>query len=184
MDDVTRLELLGRARRGDSAAADALVRAYRPSIYRYCRARVGDHETAEDVTQEVCMALVTGLARHRDDEYSLSAFVFGIAARQVALSHRRRYGRPEEPTEQMPDLVDTAPGPEERAEQADTSVYVLELLGTLPPDTRHLLMLRIAAGLSAEETGQVLGMTAGAVRVAQHRALRQLRTLAEAEARR
>ncbi len=130
------------------------------------------------------MALITGLARHRDEEHSLSAFVFGIAARQVALAHRRRYARPEDPTEQVPERADSTPGPEEHAEQADTSVYVLELLSTLPPDTRHLLMLRIAAGLSAEETGQVLGMTAGAVRVAQHRALRQLRSLAEAEVRR
>ena len=42
--------------------------------------------------------------------------------------------------------------------------------------------MRIAAGLSAEETGQVLGMTPGAVRVAQHRALASLRQSADLEA--
>ena len=39
-------------------------------------------------------------------------------------------------------------------------------------------MLRVASGLSAEETGAALGMTAGAVRVAQHRALVKMREIA------
>jgi RNA polymerase sigma-70 factor (ECF subfamily) len=53
-----------------------------------------------------------------------------------------------------------------------------ELLEHLPPNLRELLVLRVAVGLSAEDTGRVLGMSAGAVRVAQHRALSRLRVLA------
>jgi len=41
-----------------------------------------------------------------------------------------------------------------------------------------LLVLRVLTGLSAEETGAALGMSAGAVRVAQHRALARLRSTA------
>jgi hypothetical protein len=41
--------------------------------------------------------------------------------------------------------------------------------------------LRVAVGMSAEETGSVLGMSAVAVRVAQHRALTKLRALAAAD---
>jgi RNA polymerase sigma-70 factor (ECF subfamily) len=41
--------------------------------------------------------------------------------------------------------------------------------------------MRVLSGLSAEETGKVLGMSPGAVRVAQHRALARLRVLAEAD---
>ncbi|NEE31628.1 hypothetical protein G3M53_40070, partial [Streptomyces sp. SID7982] len=44
---------------------------------------------------------------------------------------------------------------------------------------RELLVLRVAVGLTAEETGRMLGMSPGAVRVAQHRALSRLRALAE-----
>ena len=39
-------------------------------------------------------------------------------------------------------------------------------------------MLRVIVGMSAEETGRALGMSAGAVRVAQHRALAKLRGVA------
>jgi RNA polymerase sigma-70 factor (ECF subfamily) len=45
------------------------------------------------------------------------------------------------------------------------------------------MVLRVAVGLSAEETGRALGMSAGAVRVAQHRALQKLRAAAEHVAR-
>ena len=55
------------------------------------------------------------------------------------------------------------------------------LLARLPAHLRELLILRVVTGLSAEETGNVLGMSAGAVRVAQHRALARLRALAVEE---
>jgi RNA polymerase sigma-70 factor (ECF subfamily) len=52
------------------------------------------------------------------------------------------------------------------------------LLEYLSPDQREILLLRVAAGLSAEDTAAALDMTPGAVRVAQHRALSRLRVLA------
>jgi len=55
------------------------------------------------------------------------------------------------------------------------------LLARLPENQRELLLLRVVSGLSAEETGNVLGMSPGAVRVAQHRALARLRQMAELE---
>ena len=49
------------------------------------------------------------------------------------------------------------------------------LVDDLPDNQREIVLLRVAAGLSAAETADVLGMTLGAVRVAQHRALARLR---------
>ncbi|MDQ1737452.1 MAG: polymerase sigma-70 factor, subfamily [Pseudonocardiales bacterium] len=171
--------VLERTRAGDRDALAELMGSYRPRIYRYCRSRLGDHETAEDVTQEVCMALLKALPGQRRAEHTLAAFVFGIAANKVAMHYRGRYRRPEQPTDTLPDMLDTAPGPEQLALDGETATYVSTLLSNLPERTRHLLTLRIAAGLSAEDTAQVLGMSPGAVRVAQHRALQQLRALAQ-----
>ena len=47
-----------------------------------------------------------------------------------------------------------------------------------PVSVSRRMVLRVVTGLSAEETGNVLGMSAGAVRVAQHRALARLRAIA------
>ena len=55
------------------------------------------------------------------------------------------------------------------------------LLDNLPDAQQEILRLRVGVGLSADETAEALGMTAGAVRVAQHRALAKLRVLLAAD---
>ena len=74
-----------------------------------------------------------------------------------------------------------APEPEEMAVACIEAQRARDLLALLPGHLRELLVLRMVAGLTAEETGHVLGMSAGAVRVAQHRALARLRAIAVRE---
>jgi len=50
------------------------------------------------------------------------------------------------------------------------------LLDELPDPQREILVLRVALGMSAEDTAGAVGSTPGAVRVAQHRALARLRS--------
>ena len=77
--------------------------------------------------------------------------------------------------------MDPTPGPAEVAESNDGLARLMGFMNQLPERFREILMLRVAAGLTAEETGQVLGLTPGAVRVTQHRALSRLRELAAVE---
>jgi len=144
---------------GDAAALESLVRDYRPRIFRYARARLRDDATADDVTQEVCMALIRALPTHRFRRYSLAAFIFGITANKVAMSHRAHYRRRrrEQPVGLAPECADDALDPAQRAEQAETRAYVTALLEHLPPASRHLLTLRLAVGLSAEGDRQGAG---------------------------
>ena len=71
--------------------------------------------------------------------------------------------------------------PARKREPRPTTTTCWTLLAHLPAAQRRLLLLRVVAGLSAEDTGYVLDMSPGAVRVAQHRALVRLRTLAAHE---
>jgi RNA polymerase sigma-70 factor, ECF subfamily len=183
MSDPTVTRWLPGARNGEPDALNEVIRAFRPAIYRYCRSRLPDHETADDVTQEVTMAMIEALPRHRADDHTVGAFVFGIAANKVAMWHRASYRRPETPIAETPERLDLAAGPAEIAEGNDGLARILASLDELPDRFAEILKLRIAAGLSAEETGQVLGMTAGAVRIAQHRALAKLREITSAEVR-
>ena len=80
--------------------------------------------------------------------------------------------------EDVPDGVSAEPGPEQLALDAFDAETVGKLLDTLPPKLREIITLRVGAGMSAEETGRALDMTAGAVRVAQHRAMQKLRKIA------
>jgi RNA polymerase sigma-70 factor (ECF subfamily) len=170
--------LVTRAQQGSDAAVRDLLGQVRPAVLRYALARTGHREVAEDVTQEVCIAVLTGLPAYRDTGRPFRSYVFGIAAHKVADAHRAAYRDRSVPTDDVPDRADEAPGPEEQVVRGDEAKTALALLDLLPPEQRELLLLRVAGGLSAEETGDVLGMSAGAVRVAQHRALGRLRDLA------
>lgn len=78
------------------------------------------------------------------------------------------------PSDEMPERPDDSLGPEERALLSSDAEWAKKLLASLPENQRELILLRIAVGLTAEETGQMLGMSPGAVRVAQHRALSRI----------
>ena len=84
------------------------------------------------------------------------------------------------PVPVLPDRPDWCLGPEEIVVAGVDARQVRILLASLPAGQRRLLLLRVA-GLSAEDTGYVLDMSPGAVRVAQHRALVRLRALAACE---
>ena len=163
-----------RALQGDRSAVDALLSELRPGVLRYCRAKLGrlhgSYGSADDVTQEVCMAVVTALPRWVDQGRPFSAFVYGIAAHKVADAQRHS----------MRDRSDTGPvlpgSAEVCADPGATRAH--ELLDRLPDAQREVLLLRVVAGLSAEQTAAAVGSTAGAVRLAQHRALARLRQLA------
>jgi RNA polymerase sigma-70 factor (ECF subfamily) len=169
---------------GQPDAIESLLGEVRPMVVRYCRARLGriagHYHIADDVAQEVCIAVLTALPRYRDMGRPFASFVFGIASHKVADAVRSAT-RSAVPTEALPDGPDERPGPEEMAVAGIEAQRARELLDLLPVNLRELLVLRVVSGLSAEETGNVLGMSAGAVRVAQHRALARLRAIAVRE---
>src|SRR5687767_10365069 len=170
---------VGAAVDGDRQAIERLLASIRPLVVRYCRARVGRQErsfaSADDVAQEVCLAVLTALPSYRDQGRPFLAFVYGIAAHKVADAHRSAARNRSEPVPEVPDAPETEAGPEQRAMQGELSDRMAVLLRVLPEKQREILLLRVVVGLSAEETAEAVGSTPGAVRVAQHRALARLR---------
>lgn len=175
-------QLATAAMTGDRAAVENLMAEVHRIVYRYCRARLvrmsGSDDAAQDVAQEVCIAVLTALPRYRDEGKPFEAFVYRIAANKVADARRAGY-RSAVIVDEVPDSEDLSAGPEELAVLADDARRARVLLDALPPQARELLLLRVAVGMSAEETGRALGMTPGAVRVAQHRAVQRLRAMVE-----
>ena len=178
--------LVGAAVDGNRDAVDGVLRWVRPLVVRYCRARVGRQEktfaSADDVAQEVCLAVLTALPSYRDQGRPFLAFVYGIAAHKVADAHRSAARNRSEPVPEIPDSpAALADGPEQRAMQVELAEQMDKLLDTLPDKQREILILRVVVGLSAEETAEAVGSTPGAVRVAQHRALGRLRKVLASE---
>lgn len=171
--------LLRAAVAGEPRARERLLAEIHPLVLRYCRARLGRQETvmgsADDVAQEVCLAVVNALPNYTLRGLSFRAFVYGIAAHKVTDAFRAIGRNRAEPVADIPDSPLVHDGPEYHLLQVELTERLGALLHVLTPRQREVLVLRIAVGLSAEETAHVVGSTPGAVRVTQHRALNRLR---------
>jgi RNA polymerase sigma-70 factor, ECF subfamily len=122
------------------------------------------------------LAAITALPRYKDQGRPFLAFVYGIAAHKVADAHRAAGRNRADATDSLPDRASSAAGPEQRAIDAESSTRMNKLLAVLPEKQREIVILRVVVGMSAEETAEAVGSTAGAVRVAQHRALARLKS--------
>jgi len=168
-----------QARDGDRRALNSVLESVREPVLRYCRARIGAAErhlfSADDVAQEVLMAVMTALPRYEDQGRPFMAFVYGIASHKVADAMRTVARSKSDPVETVPESMDFSSGPEQQALDSDASRRMRALLEVLPEKQREILVLRLVVGLSAEETADMVGSSPGAVRVAQHRALAKLK---------
>ena len=177
--------LVGAAVRGEPHAMDSLLRWIDPLVVRYCRARLGRQErrfaSADDVAQEVCLAVLKALSSFRDQGRPFLAFVFGIAAHKVADAHRAAARNKADPVPDLPEEPVQGGGPEQQALQAELAGRMGRLLDTLSDKQREIVILRVVVGLTAEETAEAVGAAPVAVRVAQHRALARLRKMLSQE---
>lgn len=173
--------LVAAAVSGDHGARARLLAEIHPFVLRYCRGRLGRQETvtgsADDVAQEVCLAVVTALPNYTVKGLSFRAFVYGIAAHKVTDAFRAIGRNRSDPVADLPDNPVAEDGPEHHIVACELSERLGLLLSQLTPRQREVLVLRIAVGLSADETAHAVRSTPGAVRVTQHRALNRLRDL-------
>jgi len=167
---------------GDPSAIAQLFFTLRPLIQRFCQARLGPHgpilAMADDVAQEALLAIFTALPRYEvRHDVPFRAFAFTITMRKIVDAQRaaardRTYPVAQPPDRPCPDENQ----PEQHALAAEQAVRLRQLMQPLAPQQRAILSLRIVVGLNANDTARALGMSAAAVRVAQHRALRVLRS--------
>jgi RNA polymerase sigma-70 factor (ECF subfamily) len=177
--------LVQEAAGGNPAAVHALLQMIEPVVVRYCRARMGGRDlsylSADDVAQEVCLAVLKALPDYQDRGGSFLYLVHAIAANKVADAYRAVARDRSEPVPELPERPLAGNEPETHALHLDLGARLGRLLAQLPRVQQEILALRIAVGLSATETAEALGISAGNVRVTQHRALGRLRAMIQDE---
>jgi RNA polymerase sigma-70 factor, ECF subfamily len=171
---------LAAARRREPTAVSRIYTAYAPALFRFFMANVGDRHQAEDLTGTTFVSAIEGLPRFYGPVEALGGWLFQIA-RHDLYDHRRRQARSRiEPLEDhLPEAAAAAGAadPEELAIDRLEGSRVLAALRELSPDQREVLLLRMAAGLTAPEVAETLGKTTGAVKALQHRGLASLARL-------
>lgn len=175
--------VLAAARTGAPWAFERLWHSLAPVVAGYLRLQ-GAVEP-DDLTSEVFMSVFTGLECFEGDEDGFRSWVFTIAHRRLVDDWRRRGRRPS-----LADGGDDgghrpveAPGGdvEEEALRRLSEERVRRMCDRLAPDQRDVLLLRMVAGMSLDQTAEALGKTTIAVKALQHRGVAALRRHLERE---
>lgn len=166
--------LLKRAKAYDPAAVAELYDQYAPRMYAYIYRRVGDAALAEDLTSELFLRVLRAIQNEQAWRDSFTAWLYRIAHNLVVDHYRRQ-----PVTSPLPEEVLEAPDgdPALRVEEALTRERLWDAIRQLTPEQQEVLALRFGEGLSARETGRIMGKTTGAVEALQHRALAALRRI-------
>lgn len=149
--------------RHDPVAFGELYKLYLDPIYGYMRARVGNHEDAADLAEQVFLQAWKALPKYRDRGVPFSAWLFRIARNVATDSHRR--ARTTVRWESVPERLhpSDSEGPEDVALRREGSAQLRDLLAGLPSDKQELISLRFGAGLTLRQIGVVVGKSESTV---------------------
>lgn len=170
--------LVERAQQGDRDALAEIYDLYSDRVFRYALVVLREPETAEDVVSEVFLGILRNVKTFEfRPGSSFDSWVMRIAHNVLVDEGRRRMRRPVAPLDEVVWSEQAQePGPEDEVLRMAEFDAVWSEVEHLPASQRRVLELRIVAGLSAEETSELMGKSPGAVRVLQHRALENLRS--------
>ncbi|MEE9297511.1 MAG: sigma-70 family RNA polymerase sigma factor [Acidimicrobiia bacterium] len=173
------LELIERAKEGDSEAFGELVWRYRDTVYTLAVRLVGP-DLAADVAQEALIRAWRAMPRFRG-EAALGTWLHRITV-NTAWTMRKRAARHE--TQRLDDAaydlaVDQATGPEKAGEMLEVRARLKAAIEQLSPGQRAVLVLRDVYGWSHTEVARELGITHTTAKVRLHRARKRVRSLLE-----
>lgn len=172
-------ELIERARRGDIAAYEDLVRRYQDVALRTAYL-ICPEADADDAVQDAFLKAYAALSRFRAGSPFRPWLLRIVAneARNLRRSAGRRAGLALRAGAADPGrgAVAADPGPEDAVMAWETSAELVAALGSLADADREIIGARFLLDLSERETADTLGLRRGTVKSRTSRALRRLRT--------
>lgn len=171
--DQVLADALADARTGDERAIAVVYRQLTPRLVRYLRHHVGD--LAPDLASEVWLALAQELPQCDTSPSGFRALMFTIAHRRVVDQYRRAKRQPKTvPIEDAGEWAGSGDPAELAVDDVEAQRAVRMLASELPPEQAEIVLLRVLGDLDVAQVAAILGKSPGAVRVAQHRAVRRL----------
>jgi RNA polymerase sigma-70 factor, ECF subfamily len=170
-------DLLRRAAAGDESAFAAVYGRFQHIVYRFARAMTGSAEAAEEVTQEVFVALIADLDRYDPARAAFSTYLYGIV-RNLSRERLRRERRflPLDAWRARGTADDGRADALQRLEGEETAAQVRRALQRLPSRHREVIVLCDLHGLSYADAAVVVESSVPAVRSRLHRARQLLRS--------
>jgi RNA polymerase sigma-70 factor (ECF subfamily) len=167
-------KLIERAVGGDSSAFGSLYDHYQAMIYRFVVIKVGSREEAEDITHQVFLSAWQKVRGYKHRGHPFSSWLYRIARNQVIDHYRAKKG--EVSIDKIdPELFATA----ERESNDLTQKFQLEMvrkaIAALKTDYQDVIIMRFVEDISLKETAAILKKSEGAIKLIQHRAIKELK---------
>lgn len=168
--------IVNDAVRGKSSAFGVLYDHYQPMIYRFVLVKVGRREDAEDITHQVFVSAWQNIRGYKHQGHPFSSWLYQIARNQVVDHYRA--AKHETSLEKMDPEYFVLPA----TAHFDLSVKlqieeVRAAIAKLKPEYQDIVILRFIEDLPLKEVAEAIDKTEGAVKLAQHRAIKELRKL-------
>ncbi len=165
--------LIRRMASGEVHALDELYTRFGPAILSYLAVRLYDRALAEEVLQDVMLAVWRSAASFRGESKVLTWML--TIARNRAINTMRKHNVTQTPLDDVFEIQSPDTGPQEKLEKLNQSAMVRRALWTLPEMQREILELVFYQQLSGAEVADVLGINTGTVKSRLHRAKEALR---------
>ncbi len=166
------LTLLDGVQRRDPQALAQVHDTYYPPIFRYIAFRVGDHETAEDLTSEVFIRLLHAVNERSAPKNTLRGWLYRVAANVVADHHRANYRVKHVELDES--VTSETIDPSDALTVKQNLAELSEALGDLTEDQQDVISLRFGYEMAIKDVAQVMGKSEGAVKQLQARAVAAL----------
>jgi len=169
-------KLIDQAIRGKASAFGSLYDYYQPKIYRFVLIKVGRREDAEDLTHEIFKSALENIRTYENIGHPFSSWLYRIARNQIIDFYRTRKN------EVGLDAVDpeffVAPaiahfGMEEKLRMEK----VQGAIRRLKPEYQDIIVMRFVEDLPIKEVAMTLNKSEGAVKLIQHRAIKELKKI-------
>jgi RNA polymerase sigma-70 factor (ECF subfamily) len=175
-------DLIRRALSGEQSAFAKLLGKYRRQVYTLTMRMLGQEQDAEDAAQDAFIRAFQSL-ESCDPNRPFLRWIYRIAYNLCVDRYRRRryvtisLDEPIGEEQFTRELTDETPGPDERLDMKEEQRRLTELLSTLPPRYRAVVVLRHQDDLSYEEIADILNLPLGTVKARMHRAHNLLRKM-------
>ena len=169
-------KLIEDAVQGEASAFGALYDHYQPKIYRFVVIKVSRREEAEDLTHQVFLDAWTHMPGYQRMGFPFSSWLYRIARNKVIDHYRTKKDHLAIDDVDPEQFAAAAPGDAE-LDAAFTLERVRSAIAKLKPEYQDIIMMRFVEDLSLKETAHAMEKSEGAIKLMQHRAIKQLKQL-------
>jgi RNA polymerase sigma-70 factor (ECF subfamily) len=167
-------KLIELAVRGDSSAFGSLYDHYQAMIYRFVVIKVGSREEAEDITHQVFLSAWQKVRAYKHRGHPFSSWLYRIARNQVIDHYRAKKG--DVSIDKIdPEVFATIERTADDLAQKFQLETVRKAIAALKPDYQDVIIMRFVEDISLKETAAILKKSEGAIKLIQHRAVKELK---------